>query len=96
MVGVNVPIPVPMAFHPFGAWKSDGGGSGGDASLFGGHHMHPPEGVRSTPGGKRSPTAGRPACAARLSSSCHDGVMEWPRPVEGTHTPRLRPAKRHD
>ncbi|HEX7138298.1 MAG TPA: CoA-acylating methylmalonate-semialdehyde dehydrogenase [Vicinamibacterales bacterium] len=37
MVGVNVPIPVPMAFHSFGGWK---------ASLFGDHHMHGPEGVR--------------------------------------------------
>ena len=37
MVGVNVPIPVPMAFHSFGGWK---------ASLFGDHHMHGMEGVR--------------------------------------------------
>jgi malonate-semialdehyde dehydrogenase (acetylating)/methylmalonate-semialdehyde dehydrogenase len=37
MVGVNVPIPVPMAFHSFGGWK---------ASLFGDHHIHGMEGVR--------------------------------------------------
>jgi malonate-semialdehyde dehydrogenase (acetylating) / methylmalonate-semialdehyde dehydrogenase len=37
MVGINVPIPVPMAFHSFGGWK---------ASLFGDHHMHGPEGMR--------------------------------------------------
>lgn len=37
MVGVNVPIPVPMAFHSFGGWKS---------SMFGDHHMHGMEGVR--------------------------------------------------
>jgi malonate-semialdehyde dehydrogenase (acetylating)/methylmalonate-semialdehyde dehydrogenase len=37
MVGVNVPIPVPMAFHSFGGWK---------ASLFGDHHVHGPEAVR--------------------------------------------------
>jgi malonate-semialdehyde dehydrogenase (acetylating)/methylmalonate-semialdehyde dehydrogenase len=37
MVGINVPIPVPMAFHSFGGWK---------ASMFGDHHMHGPEGVR--------------------------------------------------
>lgn len=37
MVGINVPLPVPMAFHSFGGWK---------ASLFGDHHMHGPEGVR--------------------------------------------------
>ena len=37
MVGVNVPIPVPMAFHSFGGWKQ---------SLFGDHAMHGIEGVR--------------------------------------------------
>jgi malonate-semialdehyde dehydrogenase (acetylating)/methylmalonate-semialdehyde dehydrogenase len=37
MVGVNVPIPVPMAFHCFGGWKR---------SLFGPLHMHGPDGVR--------------------------------------------------
>ena len=37
MVGVNIPIPVPMAFHSFGGWKR---------SLFGDHHMHGLEGVR--------------------------------------------------
>ena len=37
MVGVNVPLPVPMAFHSFGGWK---------ASLFGDHAIHGPEGVR--------------------------------------------------
>ena len=37
MVGVNVPIPVPMAFHSFGGWKR---------SLFGDHHAHGPESVR--------------------------------------------------
>ncbi|MDQ2908783.1 MAG: CoA-acylating methylmalonate-semialdehyde dehydrogenase [Candidatus Eremiobacteraeota bacterium] len=37
MVGVNVPIPVPMAFHSFGGWKR---------SFFGDHAVHGPEGVR--------------------------------------------------
>ena len=37
MIGINVPIPVPMAFHSFGGWKR---------SLFGDHHAHGPEGVR--------------------------------------------------
>lgn len=37
MVGVNVPLPVPMAFHSFGGWKQ---------SLFGDHHMHGMEGIR--------------------------------------------------
>ncbi|MCB1888826.1 MAG: CoA-acylating methylmalonate-semialdehyde dehydrogenase, partial [Rhodocyclaceae bacterium] len=37
MVGINVPIPVPMAWHSFGGWK---------ASLFGDHHSYGEEGVR--------------------------------------------------
>jgi malonate-semialdehyde dehydrogenase (acetylating)/methylmalonate-semialdehyde dehydrogenase len=37
MVGVNVPIPVPMAYFSFGGWK---------ASLFGDTHIHGMEGVR--------------------------------------------------
>jgi malonate-semialdehyde dehydrogenase (acetylating)/methylmalonate-semialdehyde dehydrogenase len=37
MVGINVPIPVPMAFHSFGGWKR---------SLFGPLHMHGPDGIR--------------------------------------------------
>ena len=37
MVGINIPIPVPVAFHSFGGWKR---------SLFGDQHMHGIEGVR--------------------------------------------------
>jgi malonate-semialdehyde dehydrogenase (acetylating) / methylmalonate-semialdehyde dehydrogenase len=37
MVGINVPIPVPMAWHSFGGWKR---------SLFGGYHAYGEEGVR--------------------------------------------------
>ena len=37
MVGINVPIPVPMAWHSFGGWKR---------SLFGDHHAYGDEGVR--------------------------------------------------
>jgi malonate-semialdehyde dehydrogenase (acetylating)/methylmalonate-semialdehyde dehydrogenase len=37
MVGVNVPIPVPVAYHSFGGWKR---------SLFGDHAIYGPEGVR--------------------------------------------------
>jgi malonate-semialdehyde dehydrogenase (acetylating) / methylmalonate-semialdehyde dehydrogenase len=36
MVGVNVPVPVPMAYYSFGGWKD---------SLFGDTHVHGPEGV---------------------------------------------------
>jgi malonate-semialdehyde dehydrogenase (acetylating)/methylmalonate-semialdehyde dehydrogenase len=37
MIGINVSIPVPMAFHSFGGWKK---------SLMGDHHAHGPEAVR--------------------------------------------------
>lgn len=37
MVGVNIPIPVPMAFHSFGGWKN---------SLFGDMSVHGMEGIR--------------------------------------------------
>lgn len=37
MVGVNVAVPVPVAYHSFGGWRR---------SLFGDHHIHGPEGVR--------------------------------------------------
>ena len=37
MIGINVPIPVPLSFYSFGGWKQ---------SLFGDHHIHGPEGIR--------------------------------------------------
>ena len=37
MVGINVPLPVPVAYHSFGGWKR---------SLFGDHAIYGPEGVR--------------------------------------------------
>jgi malonate-semialdehyde dehydrogenase (acetylating)/methylmalonate-semialdehyde dehydrogenase len=37
MIGINVPIPVPMSYYSFGGWKD---------SMFGDHHIHGPEGVR--------------------------------------------------
>ncbi len=36
MVGINVPIPVPVGYHSFGGWKN---------SLFGDTHMYGPEGI---------------------------------------------------
>lgn len=36
MIGINVPIPVPVAYYSFGGWK---------ASLFGDSHMYGPEGI---------------------------------------------------
>jgi malonate-semialdehyde dehydrogenase (acetylating)/methylmalonate-semialdehyde dehydrogenase len=56
MVGVNVPVPVPMAYYSFGGWKD---------SLFGEHSMHGPEGVSFYTRGKsvtvRWPDAATPA-----------------------------------
>jgi malonate-semialdehyde dehydrogenase (acetylating)/methylmalonate-semialdehyde dehydrogenase len=43
MIGINVPIPVPMAFYSFGGWKS---------SLFGDTHVHGPEGIKFYTRGK--------------------------------------------
>ena len=36
MVGVNVPIPVPVGYHSFGGWKQ---------SLFGSHHIYGPDSI---------------------------------------------------
>ncbi|SDS81028.1 CoA-acylating methylmalonate-semialdehyde dehydrogenase [Actinoplanes derwentensis] len=43
MIGINVPIPVPMAYYSFGGWKD---------SLFGDHHIHGPEGINFYTRGK--------------------------------------------
>jgi len=43
MVGINVPIPVPVSYYSFGGWK---------ASLFGDQHMYGPEGVNFFTRGK--------------------------------------------
>jgi malonate-semialdehyde dehydrogenase (acetylating)/methylmalonate-semialdehyde dehydrogenase len=43
MIGVNVPIPVPVAYYSFGGWKN---------SLFGDTHMYGPEGVNFYTRGK--------------------------------------------
>lgn len=43
MVGINVPIPVPMAYYSFGGWKS---------SLFGDSHVHGKEGIHFYTRGK--------------------------------------------
>ena len=43
MVGINVPIPVPVSYYSFGGWK---------ASLFGDTHMYGPEGINFYTRGK--------------------------------------------
>jgi acyl-CoA reductase-like NAD-dependent aldehyde dehydrogenase len=64
MIGINVPIPVPMAFYSFGGWKD---------SLFGDTHIHGPEGCfytrarQSRGGGRTSSMANTtaPTCTSR-------------------------------
>ena len=65
MIGVNVPIPVPMAFYSFGGWKD---------SLFGDHHVHGPEGVRFYTRGKAI-TSRWPATQATAADA---GSMHFP------------------
>jgi malonate-semialdehyde dehydrogenase (acetylating)/methylmalonate-semialdehyde dehydrogenase len=43
MVGINVPIPVPVAYYSFGGWKD---------SLFGSSHIYGPEGIQFYTRGK--------------------------------------------
>jgi malonate-semialdehyde dehydrogenase (acetylating)/methylmalonate-semialdehyde dehydrogenase len=69
MIGVNVPIPVPMAFYSFGGWKD---------SLFGDHHIHGPEGVRFYTRGKAITTRW-PEPAAEAEH--HSGHMQFPTAV---------------
>ena len=78
MVGVNVPIPVPVSYYSFGGWK---------ASLFGDTHMYGPEGINfytrtkvvtaplARPGARRTVDLGFPADTlsephGRRASSC--------------------------
>src|SRR3954471_1904239 len=69
MIGINVPIPVPMAFYSFGGWKE---------SLFGDHHIHGPEGVRFYTRGKAI-TSRWPQDAE--DPSRHGGHMHFPTAV---------------
>jgi malonate-semialdehyde dehydrogenase (acetylating)/methylmalonate-semialdehyde dehydrogenase len=66
MIGVNVPIPVPMAYYSFGGWKD---------SLFGDHHIHGPEGVRFYTRGKAITTRWPDEAADR---SRPQGHMHFP------------------
>ena len=73
MIGINVPVPVPMAYYSFGGWKN---------SLFGDTHAHGVEGVHFFTRGKvitsrwldpepRRPQPGLPA--ERVRASLQDG-----------------------
>jgi malonate-semialdehyde dehydrogenase (acetylating) / methylmalonate-semialdehyde dehydrogenase len=61
MIGINVPIPVPMAYYSFGGWKD---------SLFGDKHIHGPEGVSFYTRGKVV-TARWPEVQAAHGASMH-------------------------
>ena len=61
MIGINVPVPVPMAYYSFGGWKD---------SLFGQSHIHGPEGVQFYTRAKVV-TARWPRTAAASGSSFH-------------------------
>jgi malonate-semialdehyde dehydrogenase (acetylating) / methylmalonate-semialdehyde dehydrogenase len=69
MIGINVPIPVPMAFYSFGGWK---------ASLFGDKHVHGPEGIQFYTRGKVV-TSRWPEDAT--DPSHHRGHMHFPTAV---------------
>ena len=61
MIGINVPIPVPMAYYSFGGWKD---------SLFGDKHIHGPEGVSFYTRGKVV-TSRWPHVSSSLEASLH-------------------------
>jgi len=65
MIGVNVPIPVPMAFYTFGGWKN---------SLFGGHHMYGEEGLRFYT--RIQTISARWECDATITSPFHMPTLE--------------------
>ena len=67
MIGINVPIPVPMAFYSFGGWKD---------SLFGDHHIHGPEGVIASTRARRSITTRWPEEAQ--DAAHHRAHMHFP------------------
>ncbi|MTV25001.1 CoA-acylating methylmalonate-semialdehyde dehydrogenase [Nitriliruptoraceae bacterium ZYF776] len=60
MIGINVPIPVPMAYYSFGGWK---------ASLFGDTHVHGTEGVHFNTRGKAVTARWPEGSAARTALS---------------------------
>ena len=82
MIGVNVPIPVPMAFYSFGGWKD---------SLFGDHHIHGPEGVRFYTRGKavttRWPDERGPGAPPRPHALPDRGLRRWPSRASGSSAP---------
>ena len=70
MVGINVPIPVPIAYYTFGGWKKSG---------FGDLNQHGRIRSASTPRPRRSPRAGRPASRKARSSRSDDELTRHSR-----------------
>jgi hypothetical protein len=94
MVGINVPIPVPVAYYSFGGWKS---------SLFGDAHMYGPEGIRFYTRGKvvtqrwgevrrRWPEL-RFRAPTEMAQAVRSRIPRWPGPPR--RTPRA-PARAED
>ena len=78
MVGINVPIPVPVSYYSFGGWK---------ASLFGDTHMYGPEGINFYTRGKVVTTRWPDPATSRRSTSASrrtgdDGSMSQPRALQ--------------
>ena len=86
MVGINVPIPVPMAFHCFGGWKR---------SLFGDHHARR-EGVRFYTRSRPSPRAGRRHPHGRRVRDADDEVDARGSAAEVPQVERIAPCAEFD
>ncbi len=96
MVGINVPIPVPVAYYSFGGWK---------ASLFGDRHIYGPEGIDFYTRGKvvtsRWPdpvdVEGRPRLPADALAvhqrPGRDDVATWPQSFVATRSSPSRPGR---
>jgi malonate-semialdehyde dehydrogenase (acetylating) / methylmalonate-semialdehyde dehydrogenase len=73
MIGINVPIPVPMAYYSFGGWKD---------SLFGDKHIHGPEGVsfytRAKVVTSRWPAVADPTAGAAGSTEASGSSFHFP------------------
>ena len=82
MIGINVPIPVPMTFYSFGGWKD---------SLFGDTHVHGPEGIRFYTRPRPSPAAG-PTTSTKSTTA--RTCTSRPRPDEAGR-PRFGRRRRH-
>ena len=83
MIGINVPIPVPMAFYSFGGWKD---------SLFGDRHMHGPEGVGflHPRQGRHEPVAARARRHRRPPQLPHGALIEQDPRDDSDVSPPLR------